>query len=183
MRSLIVLASGLALQLVPVGPPPTAVPLLSCRTNITGGAGIIDGTYPCISRIVWDPAKQAMLFTLTLSPPGSGSSVRITATVNAPQAAPEGGAFVLGAGKITGDTTLKETAGRTAPIWAAVKSSTSPLIGQSSLDLEDLGTAPAAQGKRVYLRPSGSLSATMEPQQGTGANGEVTLQIDFVPQT
>jgi hypothetical protein len=143
MRSLIVLASGLALQLVPVGPPPTAVPLLSCRTNITGGAGIIDGTYPCISRIVWDPAKQAMLFTLTLSPPGSGSSVRITATVNA----------------------------------------TGPLIGQSSLDLEDLGTAPAAQGKLVYLRPSGSLSATMEPQQGTGANGEVTLQIDFVPQT
>jgi hypothetical protein len=183
MRALLVLTSTLVLQLVPVGPPPATVPLLSCRATITGGAGIINGTYPCISRVVFDSTKQTMLFTLTLTPPGSGSAVRITASLSAPQAVPQGGTFTLGTGKTTGDTTLKETAGRTAPVWAAAKSTTSPLIGQSSLRLDDLGTTPATPGTLVYLSPSGSLSATMEPQSGTTANGEVTLQIDFTPQT
>ena len=183
MRALIVLTSVLTLQLVPVGPPPATVPLLSCRASITGGAGVIDGTYPCISRVVFDSNKQTMLFTLTLAPPGSGSAVRITASVSTPQAAPKGGTFTLGTGKTTGDTTLKETAGRTAPVWAAAKSTVSPLVGQSSLRLDDLGTAPATAATLIYFDPSGSLSATMEPQPGTTANGEVTLQIDFSPQT
>jgi hypothetical protein len=175
-KALIVLTSVFALGQSPTRPAPVPV---SCSAQVSGGAGILNGTYPCFPRVVFDSTKHAMVFSLSLSTPGSGSVVQLSVAVEAPQVALRPDTFVLGTGGVTGATTFTQTAGSAAPAWAALKSKTSALVGESTLELSDLGQVTNTQGKQLYLSPEGSLSATMQPQDGSGANGTVNLQLTF----
>jgi hypothetical protein len=149
----------------------------TCMVVVGGSAGVLNGNYPCSPRVVYDSTQHALVFALTLSTPGSGNIVQLTIAFEAPQIVPRADRFTLGTGGITGGATLKEVAGTTTPVWAALKSDTSSLLGTSTLELTDLG--PATHGKQQYLSPKGSISATLEPQDASGANGTVTLQVTF----
>jgi hypothetical protein len=175
--------------LAQVAPPPRTVPAAptpppasSCTASITGAAGVLNGTYPCTPKVVYDPAKHLTVFTLTLSPPGSGSVVQINVSVTAPQVTPRADTFTLGAANVTGSATLKETAGPTAPVWATFASEASPPVGQATLELKGLGPTSATTGKQTYPSPEGALSARLQPQDGTTANGVVVMQLTFQPQ-
>jgi hypothetical protein len=121
------------------------------------------------------------VFTLSLSPPGSGSVVQLNITISAPQVTPGADTFTLGAGNVTGTATLKETAGPTAPVWAASASEGSPPVGQATLELKGLGATSATTGRQLYPNPEGTLSANLQPQEGTPANGAVVVQLTFQP--
>jgi len=155
----------------------------SCTASVTGNAGVLNGTYPCTLKVVYNPATHVMEFTLALNTPGSGSEMQMTALVDAPQVVPQAGTFTLGEGNTTGSTSLREVAGPAKLLWAALKSKTSTLTGQSSLVLKDLGPMTtgqsSTQGQQIYLKPQGTLSATMQPEDTTGATGTVVLQITF----
>jgi hypothetical protein len=166
-------------------PAPTPPPPSSCTASITGAAGVLSGsTYPCTPRVVYDPTKHLTVFTLTLSTPGSGSVVQLNVSVAAPQITPRADTFTLGAGNVTGTATLKETAGLTAPVWAAFtsESEASAPVGQATLELKALGPTTATTGRQIYPNPEGALSATLQPQDGTPANGVVAIQLTFQPQ-
>jgi len=185
-RSAITLISFLAQVTTPLRttpPVPKPPPSSSCRASITGAAGVLNGSYPCTPRIVYDPAKHLTVFTLTLSPPGSGSVILLNISVSAPQITPAADTFTLGAGNVSGSATLKETAGPTAPAWVASASGGSNLVGQATLELKDLGPTTATTGRQVYLNPEGALSATLQPQDGTPANSSVVVQLTFEPQS
>ena len=169
-RTLAVLAALWPATLRPEFNPPTAS---SCTVSITGGAGVTNGSYPCFPKAVYDTTKHLLTFTLALDTPGSGSELQLSVTVNAPEIVPQAGTFTLGAGKAVGSITLKEKAGTTAPVWSAKSGS------QSAVELDDLGAATTAEGEQIYLRPKGSISATLEPQTDTGANGTVDLSLSF----
>jgi hypothetical protein len=137
----------------------------SCRTTINGDAGVTDGTYPCALKVVFSPADHAMEFTLTLNTTGSGSLIELSVLVDAPETVLQSGTFTLGEGSTTGSTSLKQVAGPARPVWFALKSKTSALT--------------TVQGLQQYLNPKGSLSATMQAQDASGAHGTVALQISF----
>ena len=181
--TLISLLAQVAPPLRTAPPAPTPPPPSSCTASITGAAGVLNGsTYPCTPRVVYDPAKHLTVFTLSLSPPGSGSVIQINVTVTAPQVTPRADTFALGAANVTGTATLKETAGLTAPVWAAFTSEASAPVGQATLELKGLGPTTATTGRQIYPNPEGTLSATLQPQDGTPANGVVVMQLTFQPQ-
>ncbi len=185
-RSAITLIALLAQVAAPprAAPPSSSqLPASFCAASITGAAGVLNGgSYPCTARVVYDPAKQIIVFTLTLNAPGSGSVVQVNVSVSAPQITPRADSFTFGATNVTGTVTLKETAGVTAPVWSAFTSEDSPVVGQATLELKDLGPTNATTGKQVYLNPEGALSATLQPQDGTPANGSVVVQLTFQTQ-
>jgi hypothetical protein len=169
-RVLPVLVALLPATLRPQSNPPAAS---SCTVSITGGAGVTNGSYPCFPKAVYDPTKHLLTFTLALDTPGSGSEVQLSVTLTAPQIVPQAATFTLGTGKVMGGVTLKEKAGTTVPVWNTKSQS------QSTVELDDLGAATPAQDQQIYLNPQGSISATLEPQTDTGANGTVDLNLSF----
>jgi hypothetical protein len=108
--------------------------------------------------------------------------IQINVTVTAPQVTPRADTFTLGVANVTGTATLKETAGLTAPVWAAFTSEASAPVGQATLELKGLGPTTATTGRQIYPNPEGTLSATLQPQDGTPANGVVVMQLTFQPQ-
>jgi hypothetical protein len=119
-RPLLMKIAPLLALLIALGPIPSrhafADPPSTCTANITGAAGVLNGMYPCSPRAVYNPAKHTLVFTLNFTTPGSGSVMQLTVTVTAPEITPQPGEFTLGAGSVTGAISLKESAGKTAPV-------------------------------------------------------------------
>jgi hypothetical protein len=183
--SLLLLALALASSHHALADPPS-----SCKAYITGAAGIVNGVYPCSTRVIYNNHDHVLAFTLSFSPTGSGSLIDLSVTINAPQITPRAANFTLGAKNVTGSITLKQSAGNAALKWTAfVPDASTPApvqataqASQSTLKLDDLGSAINLGKQLTYSGQKGSISATLDSQPETGANGTVSVQLSFEPQ-